>query len=284
VVVALAAGVIAAPVGTAVRALWSTAVAEADERRAGFALLTLVGEAGFLGGPLLAAAVVAVASTTAAVAVTAALGLGAAVVVAAASPRRGPLEPGARGARGPGPLRDAAVRGVVATAGCFGAAFGVLDLTLPAAARAAGTPALGGVLLAAVAAGIAVGGAVYGARSGAGPVRPVYARYSLLAAAGLAPLALLPPPAGLAALSLLAGACFGPITVVQNSVIDEIAPSAVAETYSWLATLYGTGAAAGAALAGQLVERVGLRAAPVAAVVVMAGAVVVARRTVGWRA
>jgi predicted MFS family arabinose efflux permease len=49
-------------------------------------------------------------------------------------------------------------------------------------------------------------------------------------------------------------------------VLDEIAPrERPAEAFAWLAIVYGAGSAAGAALAGQLIEASGPRAAIVAA-------------------
>ena len=73
---------------------------------------------------------------------------------------------------------------------------------------------------------------------------------------------MLTPPIGAAvALAALAGLCFAPITVCQNAAINEVAADASkAEAFSWLATAYGTGAAAGAVLAGQLTDASHVRA------------------------
>ena len=43
--------------------------------------------------------------------------------------------------------------------------------------------------------------------------------------------------------------------------IDRFAPSSRAEAFAWLVTLYGSGSALGAVVAGQLVESEGARAA-----------------------
>jgi MFS family permease len=88
----------------------------------------------------------------------------------------------------------------------------------------------------------------------------------LLAGLGLAPLILTPNLLAMVPLAALSGLCFAPITTCQMAVIDEVAqPDHKAEAFTWLGTLYGTGLAIGAALAGQLIVAIGTRAALAAA-------------------
>jgi predicted MFS family arabinose efflux permease len=109
-----------------------------------------------------------------------------------------------------------------------------------------------------------------------------FAPLTLLAAAGLVPLLTLPPLAVLAALALVAGACFAPITLTQNATIDEVAPkSAAGQAFALLGSAYAAGVAGGAALSGTLVDGPGVRAALVlacGATVTAAGAAAVGLR------
>jgi hypothetical protein len=144
------------------------------------------------------------------------------------------------------------MQALVITAGTFGAAFGTLDIALPVFARAHGATALAGVLLSALAAGIGVGGLIYGLRPHPPPLER-YPALCLLAAAGLAPLILMPPLGAMVALAFLGGLCFAPLTTTQIAAIDDLAPAGHrAEAFTWLGTAYAAGSAAGAALAGQL--------------------------------
>lgn len=88
----------------------------------------------------------------------------------------------------------------------------------------------------------------------------------LLSAAGLAPLIIEPGLAAMAALAVLSGLCYAPVTTAQLAVIDEVAPAdRRAEAFTWLGTMYGTGLAIGAAVAGQLIQHSSIRVALAAA-------------------
>jgi MFS family permease len=269
VLVALAclAGAVTAPAGPALRAVWSETLDEGESRQTGYAVMTMLQEATFIAGPLLAGAVIALWSPTAAVATSAGLSfLGAlAFAVPQASrdepqaARRDPKSP--RSSRLPA-LAGGGIRTVVATAGAFGLAFGVLDVAFPAFARTHGSAATAGVLLSAFAVGSWVGGFLYGLRREPKAAGERYPVLCLLAGAGLSPLILAPSLPVMIVLALVSGLCFAPITTCQLAVIDDVAhPEHRAEAFSWLGTLYGTGLALGAALAGQLIVVGGSRAA-----------------------
>jgi MFS family permease len=264
VAVAFVAGAIIAPSTAAVRSVWSELLAGHELRQAGYALIGMLQEAAFAGGPLLAGAMIALWSTTAAVAATAGLSLvgGLAFATAPATRRRAPQgrRPRERLATTPGMLT------VLMSAAAFGATFGALDVAFPAFARDHGSAAAAGGLLAALAAGIGSGSFLTGLRPPARSAGHRYAPLCGLAAAGLLPLITTPGLGAMVALALLAGLCFAPVTTAQIAVLDEVAPAErPAEAFAWLAILYGGGSAAGAALGGQLVDASGPRAAIVAA-------------------
>lgn len=104
-----------------------------------------------------------------------------------------------------------------------------------------------------------------------------YVPLCALAAAGLAPLPFAGSVPVLLALTVLGGLCFAPITAAQMGAIDEVAPEGNrTEAGAWLGTAYGAASAAGAALAGQLVDDVGLGAARALAVAGACASLVVA--------
>jgi predicted MFS family arabinose efflux permease len=238
--------------------VWSETLCE--DRHAAYALMTVMLESTYIAGPLLAGILIAAWSATAAVATIAALSLTGAVAFGAsgaARRRKGmPKQPGRLAA-----LAAPGIRTVLVTAAAFGLTFGTLDVAFPAFAREHGSTAVAGVLLAALAAGGALGGFAYGLRRNPGPATRHYAALCLLAAAGLAPLIAAPSLPVMVALAVLSGACFAPVTTRQVAVVDDVVDSAHrAEAFTWLSTAYGAGLAAGAAIAGQLVQADVIRA------------------------
>ena len=264
VAIAFVSGAVTAPVAPAVRSLWSRTLNDDTTRRAGFALMTMLQETAFIGGPLLAGVLIALWSPTVAVAATAVLAFAGAVVFATV-PDTGPVAPPARGPGHAPRLPALAGRGIwtmLACAAAFGLTFGVLDVAFPAFARTHGSALGAGILLSAFAVGSFIGGFVYGLRSREGPSGPRYPWLCLLAAIGLAPLLLAPGLVAMAALAVVSGLCYAPVSTAQLAVIDEVAPDARrAEAFTWLGTVYGAGLALGAAVCGQLIVGAGIRAA-----------------------
>jgi MFS family permease len=275
VALALLAGAIIPPGGAALLSVWSELLAGSDSRQSAYALMSVLQEVGFIAGPLLAGGIIALWSTTAAVAAAAALSLagGLAFASAPAARARGPREDRRRERL----MRGGGLQTVLLTAAAFGLTFGALDVAFPAFAREHGSSAAAGVLLSALAAGMLAGSLVFGLRSSQAPPGPRYPALCLLAAAGLAPLAVAPGLVAAIVLAFVAGTCFAPISVCQFAVISEVAPAGrTGEAFTWLGTFYGAGLAAGAALAGQLVAATDPRVAMAAACAATAAAWLVA--------
>jgi len=260
VVLAFVAGAITPPTGASVRGMW-TDVLGSERAQVGFALMTVMQEATFFVGPLLAGGLVGLWSPTAAVAATAAISLTGALIFASAP---------APGARGPQPrptrrlaaLAEPGARTVLATAPAFGLAIGILDVTLPAFARAHGSTAASGVLLSAFAAGVGVGGFAYGLHPWRISAGAAFPRLCLLAALGMAPLIAVASLALMIPAVFLAGLCFAPITTCFLAVIDEVsAPEHRTETFTWMGSLNGAGLALGAVIAGQLLTAASIHVA-----------------------
>lgn len=251
VALAFVAGAITPPTGAAVRGMWSD-VLGADHVQTGFALMTVIQEVTFFVGPLLAGALVGLWSPTVAVAATASLSLIGALIFASA-PAPGARGPQPRSERRLAALAAPGARTVLLTAPAFGLAIGILDVTLPAFARAHGSTAASGVLLSAFAAGVGIGGFVYGARPSELSAGAQFPRLCLLAAVGLAPPIVVSSLALMIPAIFVAGLCFAPITVCFLAVIDDVSePQHRTETFTWMGSLNGAGLAVGAVVAGQL--------------------------------
>ena len=127
----MVAGLGTIPTGTAMRTLWSNLVPEAELRQAAFALDAVAIDVAFIAGPLIAAAVIALASPTASLCVCIALSvLGSAVFVSSPASRAW------RGTSGEhrriGPLRSGGVWVLMGAALGIGIAVGAIELAITA--------------------------------------------------------------------------------------------------------------------------------------------------------
>lgn len=251
-----------------------------DLRDRAFSLDGVTTEVGFVTGPILAAALVDLVAPWVAVVAAGLVMAVATVMFARAELIRGIV--GTRADVGVGALRVPAVRVLMAVFLLVGVAFGTIDILAPAVAEANDRPALAGVMLAAFAFGSATGGLVYGARRwpGARHVRLIVLLVGLMVT--MASLTLvLEDLRWFAVVALVGGMVIAPAVVIIFALVDDITPSpVVTEALSWLTTAVTAGAATGSALAGAVVEEVGLAQACLVAVGVLGLGVVVA---VGWR-
>lgn len=180
-------------------------------------------------------------------------------------------------------MRTLGLPAVLAVSAAMLVGFGHIDTSLAATARERlADPAALGVLFAAIAGGSASGGLLYGSRRW--PGRPAQQLVALLTlfAAGLVPLPFLVSadrPALWTMLPLLfvAGLPIAPSLIIQQNLVDDLAaPSRVSEAQAWLTSASTTGAAAGTALCGVLIDVSGLPWAFTAAVLSVSAAALVA--------
>ena len=263
------------------RPLWADLVDHPDQLGTAYAIQAIMTELFFIGGPLAAAALIAIGSPAAAVVALAVARLIGMLAFAATQASRSwrSLERPHRHWKGA--LASAGMLTLISADVPFGAMFGSLDVAVPAFAKDAGSASTAGVALAALAVASMLGGVVYGARK-----RPVDgARYALLScfqALLLVPLIFVDSLAALVAGMALAGFLVAPVSTVSFGLLDRVAPAGTAtEATSWVITSYQVGLAVGTALAGALVQHVGTEAAFIAAfsfVTVSAAVVVVGRR------
>jgi predicted MFS family arabinose efflux permease len=231
----------------------------------------------FVIGPPLVALLAAVLSPAAAVLGTATLLL-VGVGVFAATPVSRAWRPERRAADWAGALRSPGIRAVLATIVLLASAFGTVEVTVVAGAEQLGSRALAGPLLALWALGSMVGGLAFGSRaSDRGPEQRMIGLLALVVA-GIALLAVAGGLAQLGAGMILAGLGIAPAIACLYLLVDRLAPAGtVTEAFTWVTTAFATGFAAGNALGGSLVHRVGTDRAFLVAAAGVAAATLLAR-------
>ncbi len=252
------AGAATAPVLPSLRSLWADLVDHPDQLPAAYGLHAVMLETFFIGGPLAAAALIAVGSPQAAVLALAGCELvGVYAFAAIPASRRWRGEPSRAGWLGA--LESRGVRTLTMTDVPFGALFGVLDVAVPAFAKAHGSAAAAGVVLAALAVGSMLGGLAFGARAAA--MRDRARRNVLLLATFtvlLLPMLVADSLVSLSVVVAVAGLVVAPLTALFFGLIDDIAPAGTAvEAVSWITTAYTAGVAIGTAVAGPVVDHWG---------------------------
>jgi Major Facilitator Superfamily len=244
------AGLGTVPTGTAMRTLWSDFVPESDLRQAAFALDAVAIDVAFIVGPLIAAAVIALASPTASLSVCIFLTLlGSAVFASSRASRTW------RGAQAEhrriGPLRSAGVWVLMGAALGVGIAVGAAELAITAFASAHGAAELGGTLIATQAVASTAGGLWYGARSWRSSPGERLPAVALVFALSLAPLVAVPSLGAAYPLMALSGLALAPAISLIYLLLDSLAPvGTAAEATGWVLTAIVGGAALGNAVAG----------------------------------
>jgi predicted MFS family arabinose efflux permease len=260
-------GLVAQTPGVVLRSIWPRITA-GHERSTAFALLTVMHEITNLSGPLIGALLLVVMSPTPAV-------IGGTVVAAAAmlwfgfAPGvDGPERAEPRALFSPGPLAGPGFRALLAIVLFYGVLFGALeDIVLPAFAVEHGSRASAGILAAAIALGIGAGGFAYGLRKwGDAPGRLMPA-LSAIAFIGTVPGLFADSIAAMTLAMLVFGLLIAPVSTLQFAVVDDLVPRAFgAEAFGWFSSIALAGSAAGAILAGKLVDAHGPQTAMIGVV------------------
>jgi MFS family permease len=286
---ALAAGSTFPPLSPAMRATWRLTVDDPGLRQVAFALDAVAVETMFVGGPLLVSLLLSVGHPAVPLAATATLlALGGVTYSLTAAVRAHRPVTTDRGSTG-GDRVTASVLGtpgvlaVLAVSAAISIGFGHIDTSMAATAREVlHDPARIGLLFTAIAGGSASGGLIYGTlRAASAEHRRLPVALALFAVA-LVPLSLLlafgrPPLWSLMALLFLAGLTISPALIMCQNLMDGLtSPAQGGEAQGWLSTAGTTGTAAGTAVAGGLVDRVGPGWTFAAAAVAVTGAGVIA--------
>ncbi|MFS4504840.1 MFS transporter [Clavibacter sp. Sh2141] len=284
VAVAAAAGLLLPPLGAAMRVLWAALVPDARMRTRAYSLDAVSEEVVFTVGPLLVAALVAVADPELAVLASAAATvvgtLGMTSSPLSRAQRARPVEEADAGAdpgaaaprrsrvRAADPLRQPLVVPLLLALVGVGAVLGSVEVAVAALADRTGGAALAGPLLAAFAAGSAVGGLAYGTRAWASAtrIRLLVLAAAMVAATGVLAVVVAAVPAEADAVALVAvavalvpvGLFLAPAMVTGYLLADEqTVPEVRTEASAWVNTAVNTGVALAAAAVGAVVDAAG---------------------------
>ncbi|WP_035303716.1 MFS transporter [Actinokineospora inagensis] len=284
--VACGSGLAQPPVTQIARAAYPRLAPDAAARHSLFTVEATLQELLWVVGPVLIAVVVAVAGGRAGVLTCAGLALAGSAGFAAALHRTGLRTPVPRAGSPDGSvLRTPGIAWALAMSMCVVAPLTVLDMTVVAWARDAGSSAVAGALVAVWSIGSAVGGLVVGSRS----APPRLSRRILLMAVGIAALVPVLPPVATGSARLIGlvlavgGVAIAPALAAANSRIGELAPPGrAAEVFGWVMTAATVGSAITLPVSGWLLDHVGPAAAAAgAAALVLVAAVVSVRVPVG---
>lgn len=272
-VIALAglAGAVNPPIGAVTRVVLPRLAPDPQAVQTAFALDAISVELTFVVGPMVVGIVAAVldpyAATILAAAITAAgaLALATAPAVRSAYAVPGPVGPPPggrrrrgrrrrgrrRGERRRGPLRARGMVVVLAVAGLEAAAYGVMEVAIPAHADHLGQAESAGALVAVWSAGSIVGGLWYSGRTFRTPPHRQYAILMCANVLGFGSLLLATDLPSLGVLLFLAGLVISPTTAVEYALVTALAPPGTeTEAFTWSGSAVYLGFAGGSALAG----------------------------------
>ena len=277
---AAATGAVAPPLGASMRALWVSLVGQGPRLQTAYALDAVLDELLFVVGPLLAGGLATLYRPAVGVLATAALAAAGTLGFAASPVSRaqaGSRADGAGRAGWAGALAGPGLRTLVLSLTGVGAAIGIWEIGLVGAAREAGAPAAAGLLLAAWAAASAVGGLWYGSRTWNRTAGQRYLGLLGVLVLASAPMAAAGSPLALGAVVALVGLVLAPLESSAYVLAAELAPpGTLTESATWMTTAINVTGAAGLALAGALIDRVGVAATLAVACACTAAGLVVA--------
>lgn len=279
-----AAGLFTPPLEGGLRALWPSVLPREEQVHKAYAMDAIAQEVMFTVGPLLVTVCVSLWSARAALVVLNVIGVLGALSVVLSKPSRA-WRSAPREAHWLGALRSPGLLVLLAAFLFVGLALGSITVAGVSYGDEHGGDAVYGWMMAALGLGALVGGAVYGAREWSGAPEARLRRLVALLALFYVPLALMPGPVAMVALTAVAGVFLAPCIACAFIVVDRHAPrGTVTEAFSWLVTTFTVGASVGTAVAGPVVEWGGTRwgfAVPAAAGALALLVLLATRRVLG---
>ncbi len=260
VVLAVAIGLCAPPLGPSMRALWAALAPDPALRQRAYSLDGVVEEALYAVGPLVVGVALAVSSAKVALGLSGVLLLVGSLGMATSpvATRHGAPVPGRVATPLSGPFRQPGYPLLILTVLGFALASGPLDVAVAARAQQAGHPASTGYLLAALGVGSALGGLAWGAVVHRRRTWTHLTGLLAVAGVGLGAAGVVPTLPLLGGVLVVVGAAAAPLFVVAYLAADELVPAAGrTEATTWVNTANNLGVSVGAAAAGLVVERSG---------------------------
>jgi predicted MFS family arabinose efflux permease len=273
---AVAVGALEPPVGACVRARWRHALAATPRLHTAFSLEAVIDEAIFMVGPVAVTLLATQVHETAGLLTIAAIATLGGWWLAAQRSTEPPTSLGEhQAAPSIEPMRWPALGPIVIVGGLLGSLFGATEVVTVAFAQERGHESATGALLAAWAFGSLIAGLVTGAVPWRSTARSRYRVGSVLLTAVMVPLPFVDGLWVMGATLFVAGFAISPTLVATVSLIDDTVPSQrLTEGITWVTTGLGLGVAAGAAVAGRLIDAFG--ASPAYWVSAVSGALAVA--------
>ncbi|MFI7009563.1 MFS transporter [Streptomyces sp. NPDC050145] len=254
-----AAGLFTPPLEGGLRALWPSVLPREEQVHVAYAMDAIAQEVMFTVGPLLVTVCVSLWSAQAALVVLNVIGVLGALSVVLSKPSRA-WRSAPREAHWLGALRSPGLLVLLAAFLFIGLALGSITVAGVSYGDDNGGDAVYGWMMAALGLGALVGGAVYGARQWSGAPEGRLRWLVALLALFYVPLAIVPGPVAMVALTAVAGVFLAPCIACAFIVVDRHAPrGTVTEAFSWLVTTFTVGASVGTAVAGPVVEWGGTR-------------------------
>jgi len=268
------AGAAVPPTSSVLRAMW-TDLLDRPLHQAAYALDSTMIELIFISGPLLTAAIAAIASPAGALIISAIAVVTGTTIFTALPPTRD-FEPTHHESKGLlGALASPGVRTLVLISLPTGIGLGMIEVGIPAFSRAEGAAETAGLLLAVWSFGSGIGGLLYGMLPRRGGLYRMHLVVAALMPLTMLPLALATSVGWMALLVIPAGCCIAPLLATRNELIGGVAPPGMrTEAYTWPMTSFVGGIAVGAALSGALVEGPGWRTSFFVAAGIAAGGAV----------
>lgn len=265
-----------------IRARWTEIFRDQPQLRTAYALESVADEISFILGPPLAVGL-SVAWFPQAGPLAAALLLAVGVTAFVLQRATAPAVQLRQAGREASVLRMPSMLALVAMMSAMGVIVGTIDVLSVAFARAQGVPAGASVVLSAYALGSCVAGLVFGVMKFQMPLGRMLSIAAAVTAFTTLPLLLVNDLITLSLGVLLAGLSFAPTMIIGMALVESSVPGQrLTEGLTWLVTGLGAGVAAGAAMAGWVVDHYGVQAGFWTAVV--AGAVVLLVALPGARA
>ncbi|HEY1488275.1 MAG TPA: MFS transporter [Micromonosporaceae bacterium] len=249
-------GIVNPPIAAVTRTVLPRLAPDEPSRMTAFALDATLIDMTYVIGPAIVGVVSAIWSGYAAALVAAAFSvIGALGVAAARSVRHGypratgPRRTGSRWRRLIGPLSSRGLRTVLIVSILQAAAFGVLEVAIPAYTNASGMPQAGGLLIAIWSCGSIVGGLWYGAQDFRASLGRQYAVLMTLNMIGFSSMLLAGGPYTLGIFLFFAGLFIAPATTVEGALVTRLAPAdATTEAFTWSGTAIYLGFALGSGI------------------------------------
>jgi MFS family permease len=247
--------------GSVVRARWSALLGDSPLLGTAYALESVIDEMIFVVGPAVATLLATEVQPAAGVVTAAALCITGTLALAGQAGTEPPVAAAPAASRGRrGGLPAPGLVTLIPMFGFLGAMFASIDLSTVAFAQQHGHRPLAGFLLGTYALGSATGGLWYGSRSWHARLERRFAATLCLTVAGVATFWALPGLRSLAVVIFFAGLTISPTLIAGFGLIERQAPpERRTEGMAWVSSSVSVGVAAGAAVAGHIVDAGGAR-------------------------